>query len=205
MSQGGSARRRVVAVIFILGLSLASPAAHAEPCLPTDAGCVDDPVKDAVEAIEDEVETVLEDAGDGAEDTADAVGDQVDGAVAKIREVVDGILDPGGEGGGDPKEQGGAGGRGRPEAPALRGREVREPAFASPSDQASRPSARAISRRSGSQGGLGRAAAEVAGRLAFPLALALAVLCFVALQDRLDKRDPRLALAPLDPDFLKFE
>jgi hypothetical protein len=41
--------------------------------------------------------------------------------------------------------------------------------------------------------------------LAFPLALALIVLLFVAVQNRIDRRDPKLALAPVAPDLLRFE
>jgi hypothetical protein len=39
---------------------------------------------------------------------------------------------------------------------------------------------------------------------AFPLALMLIVGAFLLVQDRLDRRDPRLALAPLGPDVLDF-
>jgi hypothetical protein len=40
--------------------------------------------------------------------------------------------------------------------------------------------------------------------LAFPLALALIVGAFLLAQNRLDRRDPRLALAPVGPDVLDF-
>jgi hypothetical protein len=39
---------------------------------------------------------------------------------------------------------------------------------------------------------------------AFPLALMLIVGAFLLMQDRLDRRDPRLALAPVGPDVLDF-
>lgn len=39
---------------------------------------------------------------------------------------------------------------------------------------------------------------------AFPLALVLIVGAFLLVQDRLDRRDPRLALAPVGPDVLDF-
>jgi hypothetical protein len=48
-------------------------------------------------------------------------------------------------------------------------------------------------------------AIEAAKRLAFPLALALIVLLFVAVQNRIDRKDPKLALAPVAPDLLRFE
>jgi hypothetical protein len=44
----------------------------------------------------------------------------------------------------------------------------------------------------------------VKGFVAFPLALMLIVGAFLLVQDRLDRRDPRLALAPVGPDVLDF-
>ncbi|MGH2579261.1 MAG: hypothetical protein ACRDGP_00225 [Actinomycetota bacterium] len=48
-------------------------------------------------------------------------------------------------------------------------------------------------------------AIQAAEALAFPLALALIVLLFVAVQNRIDRKDPKLALAPVAPDLLRFE
>jgi hypothetical protein len=47
--------------------------------------------------------------------------------------------------------------------------------------------------------------AGIAAALAFPLLLALMAGTFVLLQNRIDRRDPRLALAPVRPDDLRFE
>jgi hypothetical protein len=44
----------------------------------------------------------------------------------------------------------------------------------------------------------------VTAGFAFPLALVLIVGAFLLVQDRLDRRDPRLALAPVGPDVLDF-
>ena len=41
-------------------------------------------------------------------------------------------------------------------------------------------------------------AVKTAARFSFPLGLALFVLLFVAVQGRIDRRDPKLRLAPLD-------
>jgi outer membrane biosynthesis protein TonB len=46
--------------------------------------------------------------------------------------------------------------------------------------------------------------AEVAGKVAFPAALALVVLLFLAIQDRIDRNDPKLALAPIRSEPLDF-
>ena len=48
-------------------------------------------------------------------------------------------------------------------------------------------------------------AGVVAKALAFPLVLALVVGGFLLAQNRMDRRDPRLALAPVRPDDLRFE
>jgi len=45
---------------------------------------------------------------------------------------------------------------------------------------------------------------DVVKGLTFPLALALIVGAFLLAQDRIDRRDPKLALAPLGPDILPF-
>jgi hypothetical protein len=45
---------------------------------------------------------------------------------------------------------------------------------------------------------LSRVALKTAERYSFPLSLALFVLLFMAVQSRIDRRDPKLRLAPLD-------
>jgi hypothetical protein len=52
---------------------------------------------------------------------------------------------------------------------------------------------------------IGSLATLAAKALAFPVALALIVLLFVAVQNRIDRKDPKLALAPIAPDLLRFE
>ncbi|HEU4979534.1 MAG TPA: hypothetical protein VFT42_11595 [Solirubrobacteraceae bacterium] len=54
---------------------------------------------------------------------------------------------------------------------------------------------------------LSRAALATANRFSFPIGLALIVLLFLALQGRIDRRDPKLRLAPVDSkhDLLTFE
>jgi hypothetical protein len=51
----------------------------------------------------------------------------------------------------------------------------------------------------------GRVAAEATKRAAFPLVLLALVILFLAVQDRIDRRDPKLAQAPVhagdDLDF----
>jgi len=52
---------------------------------------------------------------------------------------------------------------------------------------------------------IGRVAAAAAVTLGFPILLALIVLAFLMLQGRIDRRDPKLALAPVKPDVVRFE
>jgi hypothetical protein len=51
------------------------------------------------------------------------------------------------------------------------------------------------------------AALAVAGEFTFPLALAIAVLVFLVVQDQVDRRDPKLRVAPRDQReaFIRFE
>ena len=65
------------------------------------------------------------------------------------------------------------------------------------------------SRPAGEQPGLPHRFADTAARaaksLAIVLVLLLAAVGFVLIQDRLDKKDPRLALAPLQSDVARFD
>lgn len=54
------------------------------------------------------------------------------------------------------------------------------------------------------KGRFGAAAVETARTLAFPLALMVVVMAFVAAQSRLDHSDPKLAAAPVDGDLVTF-
>lgn len=56
-------------------------------------------------------------------------------------------------------------------------------------------------------GSLARTAGEAVQEFAFPLTLAIAVLLFLLFQGELDRRDPKLAYAPVDStkDMVSFE
>ena len=47
---------------------------------------------------------------------------------------------------------------------------------------------------------IGRVAAEAIEKAAFPIALMLMVGAFLMVQNRIDRKDPKLALAPVDPE-----
>ena len=64
-------------------------------------------------------------------------------------------------------------------------------------------------RRSGSGGQPGsnqlvQFLGTVAGKTAFPAALLVMVVIFLGVQDRIDRRDPKLALAPVQSEALAF-
>lgn len=52
---------------------------------------------------------------------------------------------------------------------------------------------------------IGEAAGAVARQLSFPLALSVIVVAFVLFQNYLDRKDPKLAVAPIAADVMKFE
>ena len=191
---------------------LASPAS-ADPCSLTDPECLTDSVEETVDTIEKAVGSAEETVNEAAEDLAETVDETSTEVVGEVGKVIDGLLgkekenDPGGGGGGH--DAPGAGRRrardGRGETGFLTPRlEPRDPAldplFRTP---AAVPGVgvRAPSAGGGARGTIG----TVARQLAFPAILAAMVLAFLAIQNRLDRRDPRLASAPLGPEFLMFE
>jgi uncharacterized membrane protein YtjA (UPF0391 family) len=196
-----SARGKALAIPAFIGLLLALsvPMAFAD-CPLTDPSCNVDQTKQT------------------ATDTANSVKDKADAAVKQATDVVDGILKPvvsptptptptgggGNHGGGD-----GTVPSGRPATtPTSAGVGALNPDTATGASTPARPSSRPVSERTthGPRffGRIGGAAAEAAKQVAFPLALALVVVAFLMVQNRLDRRDPKLASAPIAPDVLRF-
>jgi hypothetical protein len=173
---------------------------------------VEGTVDEVVETVEGTVDEVVE----TVEGTVDEVVETVDGPVDEVVETVDGTVepvapiqpapgesdppgeDPGAETGTslvrpDPQdgplvESGLLGGSG-PLGPA---------GFVGFVGEAVPPSPQGL------LGPLAGAAADLAKRLAFPLALIVLVFGFVTVQNRLDRKDPKLALAAATPDVLNF-
>jgi hypothetical protein len=54
-------------------------------------------------------------------------------------------------------------------------------------------------------GRVGAVAAQAAKQLTFPIALIVLALLFAAAQNRIDRNDPKLSLAPAGPDVLRYE
>ena len=202
--------RATVAAVFLL-LVLASPAA-ADPCALVDPECVTETVAETVETVKETVASATETVDETAEDGTEVVGDTASGVIGTVKDTVDGLLGKGGDpdpGGGDrggdkARRRGHSGDRdrhGRAHGPATHRSEPRdlniETTFTSGSvldwPTLHPPEA----------GGLRGAAG--AATLAFPILLASMVLAFLTIQNHLDRKDPRLASAPLGPDLLTFE
>lgn len=195
-----SRRLSLIAVgTFALALT-GQPAANAA-CPALDAAC-----QAAGEA--------LGTGEDLVDDTTEPVDPIVDGHLDRVRDLLRGgpidLPDPiddgpgGGHGGTgprppgspDPSDRGAAGGR-SPDGSGLSG--PFGPIISAASGTA--PPERG-GRTAGS--GFGDALGGVARSLAILLALFGLAVAFVAIQDHLDRNDPRLALAPVDSDVVEF-
>lgn len=165
-------------------------------------------VKQAADKVVETVKNTLDDTRETVDDTVNAIDDTVHGAGPVASPPPSGGSE---QGSNDPSESGPRPdtetsvvrprGKGR-SAPTLGRVElvaetlpagdavvVSETSSASPFDQ---------------PGPFAGSLPELARRLAFPLVLVGLVLGFVAIQNRLDRRDPKLALATTTPDVLTF-
>jgi hypothetical protein len=218
---------RTIAATLILALSflfLAAGPAGAD-CDVLDPTCVietvddtTDPVTDTVDEVVttveetvDEVVTTVEETVDDVvetvEETVGPVADSVDDPIATVEDTIDpiapGVSDPPTEDprpGTDPSvvrpdPQGGP----LVESGLLGGSGPLGPAgFVGFVGEAVPPSPQGL------LGPLVGAPADLVKRLAFPLALIALVFAFVTVQNRLDRKDPKLALAAATPDVLNF-
>lgn len=211
-------RITVASVVAVIGLALAAPLASADPCPPLELGCV----------LDDTTTTV----GGVIEDTTTTVGGVVDGAAGSVDTGTIPLRPvPGGSGNGDALPDIGdtpSGGSATP--PNGGGSTPGESTNTGPSSPGSQAKP-TVDLAGGTQVGVAPAPTGVAsttvgdpfpaflddapggsllsgGRLvrtvAFPLALVLLVIGFAVVQDRIDRKDPKLALAPLGSDHLTF-
>jgi hypothetical protein len=188
-----------------------APAAMAE-CPHTDPVCVvessietEAPPSPSLPPIPGDVEKAVEDAVEGAKG-------EVDRVIGQVTETIDELLQPGGDSPGGGGDDGGStnqppagSGGGRTSSPEER---LTGPGFpgsplTTPATVPSTPAA--FKDQPGPFGRIGDAAVEAAKRLGFPLALALVVVAFAMFQNYLDRKDPKLALAPVGPEVMRFE
>jgi hypothetical protein len=213
-SGGGDMTRsmRLLAAILpaVLSLVLASPALANQLCDPLDVTCVvTDATASGQETVKDAIDTVT--------GTAKPIVDDPRGAVDKILNPDDiGLPGDGSGGGGDPPGGGRPNGRHdthRPRGGSHAGQGPRfqpsaGPRAAHPRSAGSSfdplPNPIAPSKEPIFQDQVGEAVHVVAQSLGVVLALLAVAAGFVMVQNRLDRRDPKLALAPVETEMMVF-
>jgi hypothetical protein len=211
-------------LLLAIGASFVVAAAPARSCPLTDPGCVIETVDDVVEPVTEVTDPVVDQVDqvvDPVTEVTDPVVGTVGGVINGVEDTVDPIVDvtePPAQGhsdvGSDPRTGPGAppdSGNGRSDvgSGSFVERPIPPPALVGGEFIPSLDSVRPISDvRIGASPPTERSGVSfenvVKGLVAFPLALALIVGAFLLAQNRLDRRDPRLALAPVGPDVLDF-
>jgi len=201
------------AIVVAAPLLLSMPIALAD-CPVTDPECLTSTAGQVAGTV---IASPTPDPGGTVDQAVQQAKDAAGGAVKQVTDTVDGLLgggsggDPGGDPGGGP---GGNGGHGSRTPGPLGGRhsggsilKTGPGGTSAPGiDASSRPaSARVSGGDRGLLGRLGGAAAEAAKQLTFPVLLALIVFLFLLMQNEMDRQDPKLALAPIKPDVMRFE
>jgi hypothetical protein len=214
-------RRRAVVVVAVgasfVGASfmVMAPAARAD-CPVTDPSCVIDTVEEVVDPATQITDPILEEVTEATDPVEETVGGLVENVVEEtVGPIVDEVgapvpdpsveviepPSPGVPSAHPPTERVDVGRNGfvgpTVPVPALVGRP-----FVPNLDLSSADQARIGPSPPAEPSGL--SLEDVVKGLTFPLALALIVGAFLLAQDRIDRRDPRLALAPLGPDVLPF-
>ena len=218
---------------LMVGSAFVLMSAPAMACSVTDLTCLPETTASPVTAVTDTAMSAEDQAAATAEETAAAVTDQASKTVEPVTDAVTGILgqapDPPDPTGILPDVLGST--VAQPSAPGTSEPDGNRPATA-PGGGKTRidggrtgpssfgrgpvigPVATTISvtpvvsvtiPRRGLFDRIGSLAIQAAEVLAFPLVLAVIVLLFVAVQNRIDRKDPKLALAPVAPDLLRFE
>jgi hypothetical protein len=177
-------------------------------------------VEETVDETVDQVVAVVENVGDTVKKTTDEVVDTVDDTVDNVDDTVhalDPVAPPPPDGHSEPGANDPSGSGSRPDteptvvrpdrphrsAPTLE--EVALVSGTSPASDAVIVTGTVSTSPFGPFGPFAGSLPEVARALAFPLVLLGLVLGFVAVQNRLDRKDPKLALATTTPDVLTFE
>ena len=183
-------------------------------------GGVVDKVNETVDTSKNQVDQTTGGATGTVNDIGSAVGGTVGGTVGGITETVDKVQkDLTGTGGNKNRKADRQGKNMSTSAPSLTGSDVlgRSMADAMRFDGKGIALARAegkdfsgvatsVSTPQSVIAQIGRVAEAAAKQVAFPLALTLLVIGFLMVQNRIDNKDPKLALAPVDSehDLLSF-
>lgn len=214
-------RRLTIVSLSTVAMSAAGASSAHATCPPLDPVCLGEETVDTGQGSVDDTIGPIDTPGD---ETVAPVTDLTDPVLGEIQDRLDEIL---GEVGVDPPPDpiggGGGGGGTHPTGPGSRDRSNRTdrpdggahrrapglgphgsagPNFASSAEGPSGAVLRDPDRASGDR--FGAAIEGVARSLAIVLALFGLAVGFVAIQDRLDRNDPRLALAPVESDIVEF-
>jgi hypothetical protein len=227
-------RAAAAGMIVTLGMVFAAGPARACDVLdPTCVvETVDDTVDSATETIDDATGEAEETIDDAVEETTETVEETIQSATGQADQTIDGTVGSGigpvadvvgslpptlpptpvpprtvdpppsaqdGTGNGSAGNGSGGNGSGPGDGLVVTGSFVLDP-----SSLGAAPAPDSTPAPVGFLDGLLGSAGEIASRIAFPLALALLVFLFVTFQNRLDRRDPKLALATTTPDVLSF-
>ena len=207
-----------------VGDSVAGVAGDVADTASNATGGATDPVTDPVQDVVDQVNETAGDTTGQVEDTVDNAARPVDHVVDEVDHATGGVIgDVTGSGGRGDKTPGETGdgtkrhpgatafeshGHVRARRPSVRARRVegltrrdatRAAPVARPAQSSTVPSTTAPAPSLGER--VGRAAVDAAKQLALPLGLTLVVLGFVVAQHWMDRKDPKLALAPTESDF----
>ena len=224
----GTSLRALLLLAF--GASFVVAAAPARAACPlTDLACATGTVTETVDPVTEPVTEVTDPVVDQVDQVVDPVTEVTDPVVGTIGGVINGVedtvdpivdvteppaqghsnvgSDPGTDPGAPPADSGD--GRSDVGSGSFVERPIPPPALVGGAFIPSIESVRPISDvRIGASPPTERSGVSfenvVKGLVAFPLALALIVGAFLLAQNRLDRRDPRLALAPVGPDVLDF-
>lgn len=217
--------QRVVAVSLITGVLvvLSAPIALAA-CALTDLTCLagslqepsadqagpteqaTDPVGGAVDGVVDDAEDAVAPIVDKAEDTIDGVLGSGGGPVPIDPPPIGpprpaGDPGPGRGPGPNPKDAPGAGTG--PLGPGVGATTPSVTGGGTAAPIANRP-VRDLPGGSGLLHRVGGVIGQTAQTLGFPLVLVAIVIGFLVIQNRIDRKDPKLSLAPIQPDTLRF-
>ena len=173
-----------------------------------------DTVTDTVDKATGGTTKPISDATKDTVKTVGQLGTSAGDSVAGVADAVEGTIRPSGNGGSDARDNDG---RARSPRSARQGpadvlgtrneqavRSTQESRRVSLTSDTTSPIVTAPEESLVSQ--IGRIASEAAKQMAFPLALTLLVIGFLTMQNRMDRKDPKLALAPVDSehDLLSF-
>jgi hypothetical protein len=212
-------RRLSLLALTVLALGVLASGSALAGCAPLDAVCLAD---EALGGVGDAVDDLPLPGDDPVDDVVDPIDDVlppvVGDTIDRVRRFLDDpSVDPPIDGGGGASHGGGGGNDGggtavlgergdgplrRPGAvvagPGSSRLEISSRSFALPGPPAP------AQRDATAAGALGNAIAVAARSLALVLGLLGLAAAFVLIQHRLDREDPRLALAPIESDVVTF-